>query len=85
VDQQSFPDFDACILPAVYSRFPYPLGFTLYKEQYLSLFLALFIASTILNLPATKTAPRNRLPWYDMRWQPWPWSCFCAYPGSMKT
>lgn len=42
------------------------LGFVIYKEQYLSLFLALFLASTFINIPPSKKASRDKLPWYDI-------------------
>jgi len=42
------------------------LGFSPYKEQYLGLFIAFALASTFLNLPATKGSPRDKLPWYDV-------------------
>ncbi|MBW1768276.1 MAG: TRAP transporter fused permease subunit, partial [Deltaproteobacteria bacterium] len=53
-----------CILFTIdiHTRF----GFVVYKEQYLSIFLALFLSSTFLNIPPTKNAPRDRLPWYDI-------------------
>ena len=41
------------------------LGITLYKEQYLGLFLGLFLASGFLNLPATNKSSREKVPWYD--------------------
>ena len=40
--------------------------FMFYKEQYLGLFLTLFLSSTFLNVPPTKKSPRDRLPWYDI-------------------
>ncbi len=45
---------------------PTHLGLMVYKEQYLGLFLALFLASTFLNIPPAKKARRDRLPWYDI-------------------
>jgi TRAP transporter 4TM/12TM fusion protein len=42
------------------------LGLMFYKEQYLALFLALFLASTFLNIPPAKRSSRDRLPWYDV-------------------
>lgn len=42
-----------------------PLGLTLYKEQYLGIFLALFLASTFINLPASRLSSKKRIPWYD--------------------
>lgn len=41
------------------------LGWTIYKEQYLGLFLALFLSAIFLNAPASKSSPRDRVPWYD--------------------
>jgi len=41
------------------------LGLALYKEQYLGVFLALFLASTYLNKPARSTSAKERVPWYD--------------------
>jgi TRAP transporter 4TM/12TM fusion protein len=45
----------------IHTRF----GLTFYKEQYLGLFLGLFLASIFLNLPAAKSASRQSIPWYD--------------------
>ena len=45
---------------------PTYLGFILYRQQYLGLFLLLFLSSTFLNIPAAKKLPRDRLPWYDI-------------------
>ncbi|MBW1799098.1 MAG: TRAP transporter fused permease subunit [Deltaproteobacteria bacterium] len=42
------------------------LDMELYKEQYLALFLTLFLSSTFLNVPPSKQSPRDRLPWYDI-------------------
>ena len=42
------------------------MGLLIYREQYLGLFLALVLASTFLNVPGTKTSPRNKLRWYDV-------------------
>lgn len=42
------------------------LGLTLYKEQYLGLFLAFFLASTFLNLSARRSFEDDRVPWYDI-------------------
>jgi TRAP transporter 4TM/12TM fusion protein len=53
-----------CILYII--DIPTHLGFMLYKEQYLGLFLALFLSSTFLNIPIRKSSPRDRLPWYDV-------------------
>ena len=40
-------------------------GLAFYKEQYLGVFLALFLASTFINIPASSNAPREKVPWYD--------------------
>lgn len=42
------------------------LGYSPYKEQYLGLFLALALSSTFLNIPARKTSPKDKVPWYDV-------------------
>jgi TRAP transporter 4TM/12TM fusion protein len=41
------------------------LGVQIYKEQYLGLFLALFLSSVFLKVPATRSSPRDRVVWYD--------------------
>ncbi|RJR47456.1 MAG: TRAP transporter fused permease subunit [Desulfobacteraceae bacterium] len=41
------------------------LGFQIYKEQYLGIFIALFLAAVFLNVPAVKSSSRDRVPWYD--------------------
>lgn len=41
------------------------IGLAFYKEQYLGIFLSMFLASTFINLPASKACPRDRVPWYD--------------------
>lgn len=41
------------------------LGLTIYKEQYLGLFIALFLSCVFLNNRAFKSSPRDRVPWYD--------------------
>lgn len=53
-----------CIIYAL--DIPTYLGYMLYKQQYLGLFLALFLAATFLNVPPTKKSRRDRLPWYDV-------------------
>jgi TRAP transporter 4TM/12TM fusion protein len=40
-------------------------GLALYKEQYLGVFLALFLASTFINIPAHSRSSREKVPWYD--------------------
>lgn len=42
------------------------LGFMVYKEQYLGIFLALFLSSTFLNIPISKRSSRDKVPWYDV-------------------
>lgn len=37
----------------------------IYKEQYLGIFLSLMLAAAFIVTPATRKAPRDRLPWYD--------------------
>lgn len=44
---------------------PEYLRIAIYKEQYLGLVLSLILISTFLTVPATKSASRERLPWYD--------------------
>ena len=41
------------------------MGLAFYKEQYLGIFLALFLGSTFINLPGSKASARNKVPWYD--------------------
>lgn len=53
-----------CILYII--DIPTYIGLMVYKEQYLGLFLALFLASVFLNIPPTKMASKSRLPWYDV-------------------
>ena len=45
---------------------PTMLGYMLYKQQYLGLFLALFLSSAFLNIPVTMKSSRDHLPWYDI-------------------
>ena len=45
---------------------PSYLGWDFLREQYYGLFLAIVFASVFLLVPATKGAPRNRVPWYDV-------------------
>ena len=44
---------------------PEYLRIAIYKEQYLGVVLSLILISTFLTVPATKSASRERLPWYD--------------------
>jgi TRAP transporter 4TM/12TM fusion protein len=41
-------------------------GYVLLENRYLYLLLSLFFSLTFLILPATRTAPRDRVPWYDV-------------------
>lgn len=41
------------------------LGLTLYKEQYLGIFLALMLASIFINIPVSQTSLKNSVAWYD--------------------
>ncbi|MFH1123529.1 MAG: TRAP transporter fused permease subunit [Pseudomonadota bacterium] len=41
------------------------LGLALYKEQYLGVFLALFLAAAFINIPAGRRSAREAVPWYD--------------------
>ncbi|MGD9579077.1 MAG: TRAP transporter permease, partial [Syntrophorhabdus sp.] len=58
------------IIPVIGTIFithiPEYLGLTIYKMQYVSLFLTLLLSCTFLTVPATKTAPKNKIPWYDL-------------------
>jgi len=45
---------------------PSRLGFHLLGEQYLGFILILVLVSTFIAMPATASAPRDRLPWYDV-------------------
>jgi TRAP transporter 4TM/12TM fusion protein len=40
-------------------------GLAFHKEQYLGVFLALFLASTFINIPAHSKSSREKVPWYD--------------------
>lgn len=42
------------------------LGWTLYKEQYLSFFLGLIIACTFLSVPASRRSSSTAIPFYDI-------------------
>ena len=53
----------ACICYVV--DFQTRLGLMIYKEQYLGLFLSLFLSCIFLHVPAFKASPRERVPWYD--------------------
>ena len=41
-------------------------GISVYVQQYLALLLGLVLAVTPLIVPATRKAPRKKLPWYDI-------------------
>jgi TRAP transporter 4TM/12TM fusion protein len=41
------------------------LNWSFYKEQYLGLFLVLFLASVFISIPAGSRSARSRVPWYD--------------------
>ena len=41
------------------------LGWNVYSEQYVGLFMTLVFVTTFLSTPASIRSPRNRLPWYD--------------------
>lgn len=39
---------------------------TLYRQQYLAVFLGLVLSSIFLGVPMTKIGPRDHVPWYDL-------------------
>lgn len=41
------------------------LRINIYAEQYIGLFLGLVLGGIFLMVPASKSAPRDRIPWYD--------------------
>jgi len=45
---------------------PFYLGKAILMEQYYGLFLALVLGSLFLLFPPTRTAARDRVPWYDL-------------------
>jgi len=45
---------------------PFYLGWTLMREQYLGLFLALVLGGVFLAVPPSGRADRHRVPWYDL-------------------
>lgn len=45
---------------------PSYLGWSILREQYYGLFLAMVLACVFLLVPPTKRAARNRVPWYDV-------------------
>ncbi len=55
------------IIGATYILYiPQRLGMRVWLEQYLALFLGLTLVVIFLTTPATKKAPSNKLPWYDV-------------------
>jgi len=55
------------VMGTVYAlNVPSYLGVIVYKQQYLGLFLTLILSAIFFLAPATKKAPRDRLPWYDV-------------------
>ena len=42
------------------------LGWSVFREQYLSLFLGLILGSAFLSVPSHKGASREHAPWYDI-------------------
>ena len=54
------------IIGTVYvTHLPEYLNIAIYKEQYLGLILSLLLLATYLTVPPTKTASREKVPWYD--------------------
>ena len=47
-------------------NFHFYLGLDIYREQYLAIFLGLVLIGVFLAVPATKTASRTHVPWYDL-------------------
>jgi TRAP transporter 4TM/12TM fusion protein len=41
------------------------IGLSLYAEQYIGFFMALFLSAIFISVPATKKSPKDRVPWYD--------------------
>ncbi|WP_066307166.1 TRAP transporter fused permease subunit [Bacillus sp. FJAT-29814] len=41
------------------------LGLSIYAEQYIGLFLGLFLSAIYLSVPLRKSSPKDRVPWYD--------------------
>ena len=55
------------IIGAIYILYiPQRLGMRIWLEQYLAVFLGLTLFVIFLTTPATKKAPANKLPWYDV-------------------
>lgn len=45
---------------------PQMIGWLVFNEQYMGLFLGLALCATYLLIPANRSDGRNRVPWYDM-------------------
>lgn len=45
---------------------PQRIGWLIFQEQYLGLFLALTLCATFLTVPEGKRGHRDRVPWYDL-------------------
>ncbi|MBU2498525.1 MAG: TRAP transporter fused permease subunit, partial [Proteobacteria bacterium] len=45
---------------------PFYFEWALLREQYYGLMLAMVLSCTFILVPMTKTAPRDRIPWYDL-------------------
>ena len=58
-----------CLIPVTGGLFvlevPYFLGITIFREQFLGLFLALLLGGTFLVRPAAERASTTSVPWYD--------------------
>jgi len=58
-----------CLIPITGALFvlevPYFLGITIFREQFLGLFLALVLGGAFLTRPAGKRASMTSVPWYD--------------------
>ncbi|MFZ4451721.1 TRAP transporter permease [Salibacterium aidingense] len=40
-------------------------GFSLYSAQYIGLFIGLILFAVYISIPASKSSPKDRVPWYD--------------------
>ncbi len=58
-----------CAIPVIGILFildlPTRLGFVLFTEQYIGIFMALYLAATFLTLPVRKGSNQKAVPWYD--------------------
>lgn len=45
---------------------PFHVGWAIFREQYLGLFLALILGAVFLSVPPSTRADRHRVPWYDL-------------------